>query len=307
MRSAPEPPVDLDGVALAQSLRDEFAPEVDRLLAQGRRPRLVALQVGANPATEAYIRGQRRGAEAWRIQYDLQTLPADATEPEVRAALDALNGSPSVTGILLQLPLPAHLPGRALQLAIAPEKDVEGVHPANLGGVVHGRDGLAPCTALAAVALLESSRALLRGAEAVVVGHSEIVGKPVALLLLARDATTRVCHKFTKDLAHHTREADLLVVAVGRPNLVTADMVRPGTIVVDVGINVVPDPARPGKTRVVGDVDHAGLVAKGCRVSPVPGGVGPVTVAMLMRNTLLAARRTPPPREEPTVPLFPAD
>lgn len=297
--------MDLDGAALAQHLRAEFAAEVDGLLREGRRPRLVALQVGTNPATEAYIRGQRRGAEAWRIQYDLHTLPGDASEVEVRAALETLNASPSVTGILLQLPLPPHLPGRVLQLAIAPEKDVEGVTPTNLGSLVHGRDGLAPCTALASIALLESSHAAIRGAEAVVVGHSEIVGKPVALLLLARDATTRVCHKFTKDLARHTREADLLVVAVGRPNLITPDMVRPGTIVVDVGINVVPNPDAPGKTRVVGDVDYAGLVAKGCRVSPVPGGVGPVTVAMLMRNTILAARRSPPPREEISVPLFP--
>ena len=297
--------MDLDGVALAKRLRDEFAPEVDRLLEEGRRPRLVAVAVGTNPATEAYIRGQRRGAEAWRIQYDLHTLPVDATELEVRAAIDALNASPTVTGILLQLPLPPHLPGRHLQVAIAPEKDVEGVTPTNLGTLVHGRDGLAPCTALAAIALLESSQVKLRGAEAVVVGHSEIVGKPVALLLLARDATTHVCHKFTRDLARHTRDADLLVVAVGRPNLVTPDMVRPGAVVVDVGINVVPVPDAPGKTHVVGDVDTAGLLAKGCRVSPVPGGVGPVTVAMLMRNTILAARRTPPPREEIVVPLFP--
>jgi methylenetetrahydrofolate dehydrogenase (NADP+)/methenyltetrahydrofolate cyclohydrolase len=297
--------VDLDGTALAHRLRDEFAPEVDRLLREGRRPRLVAVQVGTNPATEAYIRGQRRGAEAWRIQYDLHTLPGDATEPEVRAAIETLNASATVTGILLQLPLPPHLPGRPLQLAIAPEKDVEGVTPTNLGALVHGRDGLAPCTALASIALLESSHAVIRGADAVVVGHSDIVGKPVALLLLARDATTHVCHKFTKDLARHTREADLLVVAVGRPNLVTPDMVRPGAVVVDVGINVVPDPDVPGKTRVVGDVDRAGLLAKGCRVSPVPGGVGPVTVAMLMRNTILAARKSPPPREEISVPLFP--
>lgn len=297
----------LDGVALATALRAQHAPEVDALLAEGRRPRLVALQVGANPATESYIRGQRRGAEAWRIQYDLHTLPADATEAEVRAAIESLNASPGVTGVLLQLPLPPHLPGRALQQAITPEKDVEGVTPANLGGLVHGRDGLAPCTALAALALLESAGVPLRGAEAVVVGHSEIVGKPLALLLLARDATTRVCHKFTRDLARHTREADLLVVAVGRPGLVTGEMVRPGAVVVDVGINVVPDPAHPGRTRVVGDVDRAALEAKGCRVSPVPGGVGPVTVAMLLRNTVLAARRTPPPREEPSIPLFALD
>jgi methylenetetrahydrofolate dehydrogenase (NADP+)/methenyltetrahydrofolate cyclohydrolase len=163
------------------------------------------------------------------------------------------------------------------------------VHPENLGLIVHGGPGLAPCTALAVLELLESSGAPIRGAEAVVVGHSDIVGKPVALMLLARDATVTVCHKLTRDLASHTRSADLLVVAVGRPGLVTADHVKAGAVVVDVGINAVADPIAKGGTRLVGDVDYAALTAKGCRVTPVPGGVGPVTVAMLMRNTVFAA------------------
>lgn len=296
--------MDLDGRVVAEQLRASFSAEVEALAASGRRPRLVAFQVGQNPATEAYVRGQRRGAEAWRIDYEMRTLPAGATEADVRAALADANEDPSVTGVLLQLPLPAPLPGRALQHAIAPGKDVEGVHPENLGGVVHGRDGLAPCTALAVMALIDASGVTVRGAEAVVVGHSEIVGKPVALMLLARDATTHVCHKFTRDLAAHTRGADVLVVAVGRPNLVTADMVKPGAVVVDVGINAVPVPGEPGRTRIVGDVDTAGLLARGCRVTPVPGGVGPVTVAMLMRNTVLAARRRAPPPEETAPSLF---
>lgn len=296
--------MDLDGKALAETLRTRHAAEVDRLLAEGRRPRLVAIQVGRHDAAESYLRGQRRGADAWRIAYEVRGLPEDSTEGEVRDAIRRANDDPAVTGVLLQLPLPPGLPGRALQRAIAPEKDVEGVHPENLGHVVHGRDGLAPCTALAAIALLESAGVPFEGAEAVVVGHSEIVGKPVALMMLARDATTVVCHKFTKDLAHHTRRADLLVVAVGKAGLIRPDMVKPGCVVADVGINVVAVPDAPGRTRLVGDVDYEGLVAKGCRVTPVPGGVGPVTVAMLMRNTLIAARRTPPPREDLTVPLF---
>ncbi len=280
----------LDGKALAERIRAEHATEVEALSRRGRRPRLVAVQVGPNESVDAFVRGQRKGAEAWKIAYETRVLPATASEAEVRAEIEAQNADPSVTGVLLQLPLPKPLPARALQHAILPSKDVEGVHPENLGNVVYGRERLAPCTAAAAVALLDSAGVAFRGAEAVVVGHSEIVGKPVALLLLARDATTTVCHVFTRDLAAHTRRADLLVVAVGKPNLVRADMVKRGAVVVDVGINAVPVEGQPGKTRLVGDVDFEGLSKVGCRVTPVPGGVGPVTVAMLLRNTVLAAR-----------------
>ena len=285
--------MDLDGKALAESIRTRHAPEVEALRRAGRRPRLVAIQVGSDEATVAYGRGQRRGAKAWKIGYEVRVLPATATEDEVREAIASANADPAVTGVLLQLPLPSNLPTRALQHDILPSKDVEGVHPENLGAVVHGRPGLAPCTALAAMALLESSGAEIEGAEAVVVGHSEIVGKPIALLLLTRNATVTVCHKFTRDLARHTRGADLLVVAVGKPHLVTATMVKPGAVVVDVGINSVPAPGSPNGRRLVGDVDYEALTAMGCRVSPVPGGVGPVTVAMLLKNTVLAAGRNP--------------
>jgi methylenetetrahydrofolate dehydrogenase (NADP+) / methenyltetrahydrofolate cyclohydrolase len=285
--------VDLDGKALAERLRTAIVPEVDSLLASGRRPRLVVLQVGFNPAAEAFLRGQRRGAEAWRIEYATRTLPADATEADVLAAITAANVDPDVSGVLLQMPLPEHLDSRALQQAIAPVKDVEGVHPQNLGGVVYGCDDLAPCTAAAAIALLESSGLTIEGAEAVVVGHSEIVGKPAALMLLARNATTHVCHVHTKNLGAHTRRADVIIVAAGVPKLIRADMVKPGAIVIDVGINEVPVPGEPGRTRLVGDVDYDAVIAAGCRVSPVPGGVGPVTVAMLMRNVVRASRTAP--------------
>src|SRR5207247_9276853 len=206
-------PLDLDGKALAEEIRARHAPEVEALRRAGRRPRLVAIRVGEDEATAAYGRGQRRGAEAWRIGYEVRALPADATEDDVRAAIAAANADPVTTGVLLQLPLPRHLHARALQHEISPRKDVEGVHPENLGSVVYGRAGLAPCTALAAMALLEASGAPIEGAEAVVVGHSEIVGRPVALLLLAKNATVTVCHKFTRDLAARTRAADTLVVA----------------------------------------------------------------------------------------------
>jgi methylenetetrahydrofolate dehydrogenase (NADP+)/methenyltetrahydrofolate cyclohydrolase len=294
--------VDLDGKALAERIRADHVGDVEALARAGRRPRLLAIQVGEDEATDAYVRGQMRGAEAWQVRYARERLPGSATEADVRARLAAANADPAVTGVLLQLPLPPGLPARALQHEILPTKDVEGVHPENLGGVVYGKAGLAPCTALAAVALLEASGAPIRGAEAVVVGHSEIVGKPVALMLLARDATTTVCHVHTKDLAAHTRRADLLVVAVGKAGLLTPDMVKPGALVVDVGINAVPGPH--GRPRIVGDVDFEGLVAKGCRVSPVPGGVGPVTVAMLLRNTVLAARRLPSSEGGDDTPLF---
>jgi methylenetetrahydrofolate dehydrogenase (NADP+)/methenyltetrahydrofolate cyclohydrolase len=281
----------LDGRALADRLRAEHAPTVEGLRRRGEVPRLLSVQVGRDPAAEAYVRGQRRGAETWGVEYETALLPSGATEADVRRAVETANGDPRVTGVLLQLPLPSGLPARALQHAIHPDKDVEGVHPENLGRVVHGLPRLAPCTAMAVLALLEASGAELRGAEAVVVGHSEIVGKPVALLLLARDATTTVCHKHTRDLAAHTRRADLLVVAVGRAGLVTAEMVKPGAVVVDVGINSVPVPGEPGRTRLVGDVEADAVERKGCVVTPVPGGVGPVTVAMLLRNTVVAAQR----------------
>jgi methylenetetrahydrofolate dehydrogenase (NADP+)/methenyltetrahydrofolate cyclohydrolase len=301
---APPPPVLLDGRALAERVRQDFQAELQSLQDSGRRPRLVALRVGENDAADAYLRGQRKGAERWGIETAVETLPADAPERTIRRALRALNDDDAVTGVMLALPLPPGIGARALQHEIDPAKDVEGVHPENLGNALYGRRGLLPCTALAAMALIESTGVELRGKEAVVVGHSEIVGKPVALLLLAADATTSVCHKFTKDLALHTRRADVLVVAAGRPGLVRGDMVKPGAIVIDVGINAVPDPSDPAKTRIVGDVDAESVLPKASFLTPVPGGVGPVTVAMLMRNTVLAARGIPPPDDPAQLPLF---
>ena len=303
MTTAPSP-VLLDGRALAASIREEFAPEVQSMIDAGRRPQLVVVQVGQNEAAQAYIRGQRRGAESWNLDFRLETLPTDAGEKAVRKAIRALNADKDVAGILLSLPLPDGLGTRSLQHEIDPRKDVEGVHPQNLGGLLWARYGLLPCTALAALALIDQSGIDLEGKEAVVVGHSEIVGKPVALLLLARNATVHVCHKYTHDLASHTRGADVLVVAVGKAGLIRGDMVKPGAVVIDVGINAVPSDEGPGRMRLVGDVEFDEVGPKASAITPVPGGVGPVTVAMLMRNTVLAARGMPPPDDPSQLPLF---
>ncbi len=283
-------PTLLDGRALAEKIRLEFAPEVTTMVEAGKRPRLVVVQVGKNDAAQAYIRGQRRGAEKWQLDFHLETLPAEATEAGVRKALRALNADDGVSGILLSLPLPDGLPTRALQHQIHPSKDVEGVHPENLGGLLWARYGLLPCTALASLALIDESGVDLRGKEAVVVGHSEIVGKPAALLMLARNATVTVCHIDTQDVAAHTKRADVIVVAVGKAGLITGDMVKEGAVVIDVGINAIPSDEGPGRMRLVGDVDFDAVSKKAAAITPVPGGVGPVTVAMLMRNTVLAAR-----------------
>jgi methylenetetrahydrofolate dehydrogenase (NADP+)/methenyltetrahydrofolate cyclohydrolase len=300
---APAPARLLDGRILAERLRTEHTAGVERLAATGRRPRLAVVRVGANEAAQAYVRGQQRGAERWGIDYATVDVAPEAGERGVRRALKALNDDRAVTGVMLALPLPPGLGARTLQHEIDPRKDVEGVHPENLGGCLYGRYGLLPCTALAVMALLEECGLALRGKEAVVVGHSEIVGKPVALLLLAQDATVSVCHKFTADLAAKTRGADVLVVAVGRPGLVRPEMVKPGAVVIDVGINAVPDASSPGGTRIVGDVDPEVASVAGC-LTPVPGGVGPVTVAMLMRNTVWAARGIPPADDPSQLPLF---
>lgn len=293
----------LDGRALAERMRTTMLPEVERLAQQGRRPRLAVVQVGSHEAAQSYVRGQQRGAERWGIALDVHAVSPDGGERAVRKALKALNEDAAVTGILLALPLPAGMNARALQHLIDPRKDVEGVHPENLGGCLYGRYGLLPCTALASIALVQESGISLRGKDAVVVGHSEIVGKPVALLLLAQDASVSVCHKFTQDLAARTRQADVLVVAVGKAGLVRPDMVKPGAVVIDVGINAVPDASAAGGVRIVGDVDP-GVAAVAGALTPVPGGVGPVTVAMLMRNALLAARGLPPPEDASQLPLF---
>jgi methylenetetrahydrofolate dehydrogenase (NADP+)/methenyltetrahydrofolate cyclohydrolase len=277
----------IDGSAIAQRTRQEVSARVAALKAKGRSVHLTALLVGSTPAGELYAERQRQACEAVGIDYELRTLPADADEPAVAGVLAALNRDPSVTGIMLHLPLPKQLDATALQYQIDPVKDVEGVNPANIGYVVYGHTLIAPCTALAVIELIKSTGVTLRGAEAVVVGASEIAGKPIALLLTEQMATVTLCHIATKDLASHTRRAEILVVAVGKPGLIGADHVRDGAVVIDVGINRVTQP--DGAKKTVGDVCFDEVYSRVGRITPVPGGVGPMTVAILLRNTLRSA------------------
>lgn len=277
----------IDGAALASATRQHVAQRVQELKNAGRHVHLTALLVGASPAGQLYAQRQAEACSAVGIQYRLQTLAADASSSDVRQALHALNADPAVTGIMLHLPLPRHLDATELQYQIDPVKDVEGVNPANIGYVVYGHTLIAPCTALAVVELIDSTGVTLRGAEAVMVGASEIVGKPTALLLAQRMATVTLCHIATRNLAEHTRRAEVLVVAVGKPGLITADHVRDGAVVIDVGINRISTP--DGTRKTVGDVDFLTVAQKASHITPVPGGVGPMTVAMLLKNTLRSA------------------
>ena len=267
---------------MARALDALVATEVATLTKDGPI-RLVAVAVGDQAASEVYVRSQNNACERAGIRYRMDRLPAATTQEALHAHLRSLSADSLVTGIILQLPLPAGLCARAAQDALDPRKDVEGVQHDNLGKVIGGRAPLAPCTAKAAVHILEAEGVALRGAECVVVGHSEIVGKPAALMLLDRLATVTVCHIGTRDLASHTRRADVVLVAVGKAGLVRADMLKPGAAVVDIGINVTAD----GK--VLGDVAPDAAEVAGL-LTPVPGGVGPVTVSMLLGNTVAAAK-----------------
>ena len=277
----------IDGAALATQIREQVKARVARLAEHGRRVHLSAVLVGSTPAGELYAQRQKETCATVGIDYELITLPGDASFDDVAGTIGRLNKDLSVTGIMLHLPLPAKLDATELQYQIDPVKDVEGVNPANIGYVVYGHTLIAPCTALAVIELIQSTGVALRGAEAVVVGASEIAGKPIALLLTQQMATVTLCHIATRDLAAHTRRADILVVAVGKPNLISGDHVREGAVVIDVGINRVKSP--DGTKKTVGDVNFEPVAAKAAHITPVPGGVGPMTVAILLRNTLRSA------------------
>ncbi len=280
-QNKPVPAQLLDGKQIAQRIRTRLRTAREAL---GARPvRLVSLEIGQNPAAAVYVRNQQRAAAEVGIEMEVSNLPLGTTEAELIAAIGALNARPEVAGILVQRPLPPGIDPRAVQSAIDVHKDVEGMHPANMGAILYREPAMPPCTAAAAQQLIVETGIDLRGAETVVVGHSEIIGKPIAVLLLHHLATVTVCHVGTRKLIDHTRRADILVVAVGKAGLVHGDMVKPGAVVIDVGINQGPD----GK--ITGDVDFASTVDVAGFLTPVPGGVGPVTVAMLLRNTLRAA------------------
>jgi methylenetetrahydrofolate dehydrogenase (NADP+)/methenyltetrahydrofolate cyclohydrolase len=276
----------LDGKSLAAQVRAAVKDEVGRLVARGVRPGLAVVLAGDNPASRVYVRNKMRACEETGIQSVLRELPASTITREVLDCVQALNADRGIHGILVQLPLPKQVDAARVLAAIAPQKDADGFHDENLGALVAGKPGVVPCTPAGVMRLLESARVPLAGRHAVVIGRSNIVGKPVALLLLARDCTVSVCHSKSADLAAIARQADVLVAAVGRAKLVTADMVKPGACVVDVGVNRLPDGS------IAGDVDFERVKEVAGWITPVPGGVGPMTIAMLLENCVRAAART---------------
>ena len=284
----------IDGKAIAAQVRAEVKAEVEAWVQAGNRPPYLAvILVGDNPASASYVRGKTKAAAEVGIASDTLHFDTSISEAELLAEIARLNEDDGVDGILVQLPLPDHIdPSRVLN-AIRPDKDVDGFHPVNAGRLLLGEPGFVPATPAGILELLRRSGIETTGKHAVVVGRSNIVGRPLAALLLHRgiDATVTVCHSRTRDLAALTRTADILVAAIGRPRYITADMVREGAVVIDVGINRVDDPAHPRGYRLVGDVDFEAVAEKAGWITPVPGGVGPMTIALLLRNTLYAAQR----------------
>jgi len=276
----------IDGAAAAREIISGLAGRVAALGRSNVRPGLAAVQVGDNPASKIYLRNKVRACDEAGVHSEVHPLPADCALDRVIATLEKLNRNPQVHGILLQLPLPPHLDTERVMQSVAPEKDVDGLTWASLGALVTGHPVFEPCTPAGVIVLLERAGVALDGRHAVVVGRSAIVGKPMALLLMARGATVTICHSRTRNLADHTRRADVLVAAIGRPRFIAADMVKPGAAVIDVGINRLPD----GK--LAGDVDFATARDVAGWITPVPGGVGPMTVAMLIANTVRAAERS---------------
>jgi methylenetetrahydrofolate dehydrogenase (NADP+)/methenyltetrahydrofolate cyclohydrolase len=299
----------LDGIAIAAAIKQEVAAEVADLATRGIRPGLAAVLVGHNPASEIYVRSKVKTCEQLGIFSDLITPPDSVTTAEMLAVVADLNTRDDIDGILVQLPLPKQVDARRVLNAVLPEKDVDGFHPANTGRLQQGQPALAPCTPAGVIEILRRSNIPIAGANAVVLGRSDIVGKPAAILLLAENATVTICHSKTRDLPAVTRQADILVAAIGRPAFVTEDMINPGATLIDVGINRVthlsdftqifqpeqPDFAKREKqfaekgTTLVGDI-HPSAFLKSGAYTPVPGGVGPLTIAMLMSNTVKAAK-----------------
>ncbi|MCW3032300.1 MAG: methylenetetrahydrofolate dehydrogenase / methenyltetrahydrofolate cyclohydrolase [Solirubrobacteraceae bacterium] len=281
----------IDGKAIAARVRAEVADEVAAFTEQhGRPPGLATVLVGEDPASAVYVGGKQRASEEVGIVPFDRRLPADAGAELIAEELQSLNDDPAVSGILLQLPLPAHLDGPSLTALIAPEKDVDGLTPINAGLLALGAPGLRPCTPAGVMVLLDDAGVDLEGAEAVIVGRSNLFGKPMGQLLLAANATVTTCHSRTRDLAAVCSRADVLVAAIGRPRTIGAAHVKPGAVVIDVGINRLSPQEAGNRSGLVGDVDHDAVCELASAITPVPGGVGPMTIAMLLRNTLQAAR-----------------
>jgi methylenetetrahydrofolate dehydrogenase (NADP+)/methenyltetrahydrofolate cyclohydrolase len=276
----------LDGRAVRDRILDEVAGRVRQAAARHAIGRLVSISIGEQRAAAVYVRGQTSAAKRVGLRFEEQIWPGTLTQEECKAHIVAMNDDADVLGVILQRPVPAHIHGRSLASAIHPLKDIEGMNPASIGDIVYNDLALAPCTAAASVELIKATGLHLHGLEVVMVGHSEIVGKPAAFMLMAEGATVTVCHHLTRSVAAHSRRADAVLVAVGKPKFLHADMVKPGAAVIDIGINLVTGP--DGNTMIVGDVDTDGVKEVASWVTPVPGGVGPVTVAMFMRNAITA-------------------
>ena len=275
----------IDGNALAQKIRTEVAGRTQALKARGVQPHLAIILVGEDPASQVYVKHKVADSEQTGLKATLHRFGTDMTEAQLVAKVRELNADASVHGILVQLPLPKHMDSARVIETISPAKDVDGFHVASAGALMVGQPGFWPCTPYGCLKMLDSIGYDLKGRHAVVIGRSNIVGKPMAMMLLGRDATVTVCHSRTKDLAHFTRDADVVVAAVGKRNVLTADMVKPGAVVIDVGMN------RNDEGKLCGDVDFAGVKEVAGWITPVPGGVGPMTRAMLLVNTLEAAER----------------
>lgn len=273
----------IDGKAIAAQVRKEVAEEVARLRAEGETPGLAVILVGDDPASHSYVKGKEKATLEVGMYSEVHRVPAETTQEQVLEMIDKLNKDPKIHGILVQLPLPKHIDEQAVIMAIRPGKDVDGFHPISVGNMHIGNKALIPCTPHGVLVLLDKMGSPIQGKHAVVVGRSNIVGKPVAMLLLSRHATVTICHSRTPDLGAITRQADILVAAVGKARMITADMIKPGAVVIDVGVNRVGD-------KLVGDVDFEGAREVASHITPVPGGVGPMTIAMLMKNTVEAAK-----------------
>jgi len=286
----------IDGKQIAAQMCEELKQKVAALKAKGVTPGLAVVLVGDDPASKSYVTAKEKACEEIGIYSSDNRLPATTTQAELLAIIDKFNKDPKIHGILVQLPLPKHINENAVLLAIDPKKDVDGFHPVNVGRMVVGQEAYLPCTPHGVIQLLMRSGVKLGGAEVVVVGRSNIVGKPVANMLIQKaptgNATVTICHTRTKNLAEHVRRADIIIAAAGRPNTVTAEMVKPGAVVIDVGVNRIDDASKKSGFRLVGDVDFEGVKEKASQITPVPGGVGPMTITMLLFNTVQSAEKT---------------
>ena len=287
----------IDGAAIAEGVLREVRDEVEKLAARGITPGLSVVLVGDDAASAVYVRSKEATSRELGMAGETLRLPATTSQTDLIELVDQLNDNESVHGILVQMPLPKQIDADVVLRRIRPEKDVDGFHPVNVGKLLIGeRDGFVPCTPAGIQYMFEICGIQTRGAECVIVGRSNIVGKPMAALMVqqgpAADATVTICHSRTRDLALHTRRADILIVAAGRPHMITADMVKPGAVVIDVGMNRIPDATKKSGTRLVGDVDFDRVRDVASLITPVPGGVGKMTIAMLMRNTVRAASRS---------------